>query len=157
MPELPEVETIARGLAKRVSGDVIESVWLGQKPEPLKSPAAEMAATLEYSRIAAVRRMGKHIVFDLERNGVGRAFPSAGSGRALSATKSRRSKPARPGSRARLPEASSATQTEADEGVRPTLAGPTKAQWIVHLGMTGSLRVCETQDEVPKHTHAILK
>ena len=47
MPELPEVETIARGLAKRVSGDVIESIWLGQKPEPLKSPAAEIAAVLD--------------------------------------------------------------------------------------------------------------
>src|SRR6202158_6590524 len=66
MPELPEVETIARGLAKRVTGDVVESVWLGQKKEPLKSPATEIAATLEHSRIAAVRRMGKHIVFDLE-------------------------------------------------------------------------------------------
>ena len=37
MPELPEVETIARGRAQRITGDVIESVWLGQKPEPLKS------------------------------------------------------------------------------------------------------------------------
>src|SRR5579864_3178913 len=67
MPELPEVETIARGLAKRVTGDVIESVWLGQKKEPLKSPAPEIAAALEQSRIAAVHRMGKHIVFDLDR------------------------------------------------------------------------------------------
>ena len=67
MPELPEVETIARGLAKRVTGDVIESVWLGSKPEPLKCPAKDIAATLEHARIAAVRRMGKHIVFDLER------------------------------------------------------------------------------------------
>jgi formamidopyrimidine-DNA glycosylase len=66
MPELPEVETIARGLAKRVTGDVIESVWLGSKPEPLKSPAAEIAAILQSKRIAAVRRIGKHIVFDLE-------------------------------------------------------------------------------------------
>jgi formamidopyrimidine-DNA glycosylase len=65
MPELPEVETIARGLNKRVAGDVIESVWLGSKPEPLKSPAAQIAATLEASRIASVRRVGKHIVFDL--------------------------------------------------------------------------------------------
>jgi len=32
-----------------------------------------------------------------------------------------------------------------------------KAQWIVHLGMTGSLRVCEPQTEVAKHTHAILR
>ncbi len=67
MPELPEVETIARGLAKRVTGDVIDSVWLGQKKEPLKSPASEIAATLEHGRIAAVRSMGKHIVFDLEQ------------------------------------------------------------------------------------------
>ena len=47
MPELPEVETIARGLSTRVTGDVIESIWLGEKPEPLKSPAPEIAATLE--------------------------------------------------------------------------------------------------------------
>ena len=68
MPELPEVETIARGLHQRVAGDVIESVWLGEKPEPLKSPAKEIASVLERARIAGVRRVGKHIVFDLERH-----------------------------------------------------------------------------------------
>jgi formamidopyrimidine-DNA glycosylase len=77
MPELPEVETIARGLDKRVSGDVIESIWLGQKPEPLKSPAREIAAALEHSRISTVRRMGKHIVFDLEANRVHRKKPGS--------------------------------------------------------------------------------
>jgi formamidopyrimidine-DNA glycosylase len=66
MPELPEVETIARGLDKRVRGDVIESVWLGTHPEPLKSTAQEIASALTRSRIAQVRRVGKHIVFDLE-------------------------------------------------------------------------------------------
>ena len=111
MPELPEVETIARGLARRVSGDVIDSIWLGRKPEPLKSSAREIAATLEHSRIAGVRRMGKHIVFDLEHPGVS-------------------------------PTEAARTQT---------------AQWIVHLGMTGRLQVCEPQAEVLKHTHAILK
>lgn len=65
MPELPEVETIVNGLHKRVAGDVIESVWLGEKPEPLKSPAALIARTLENSRIHRVRRVGKHITFDL--------------------------------------------------------------------------------------------
>ena len=78
MPELPEVETIARGLDKRVAGDLIESVWLGEKPEPLKSPAREIAAVLERARIAKVRRVGKHIVFDLERaarHGRGKAHP----------------------------------------------------------------------------------
>lgn len=66
MPELPEVETVARGLANRVKGDVIESVWLGSKPEPLKSSASEIVAALEAKRIADVHRVGKHIVFDLE-------------------------------------------------------------------------------------------
>jgi len=66
MPELPEVETIARGLDKRIVGDVIESVWLGEKPQPLKSSAVEIVSVLEHSRIVHVRRAGKHIVFDLE-------------------------------------------------------------------------------------------
>jgi formamidopyrimidine-DNA glycosylase len=70
MPELPEVETVARCLNRRVAGDVIESVWLGSKPEPLKSSAEEIVATLDSRRIATVRRVGKHIVFDLEGNGV---------------------------------------------------------------------------------------
>src|SRR5271167_1399472 len=67
MPELPEVETIARGLNQRVAGDVVESVWIGGKPEPLKSPAKEIVAVLEGARIERVRRAGKHIVFELER------------------------------------------------------------------------------------------
>jgi len=71
MPELPEVETVARGLAKHVTGDVIESVWLGSKPEPLKSPAGEIVKTLEGARIAGARRVGKHIVIDLEENMTG--------------------------------------------------------------------------------------
>ena len=69
MPELPEVETIARGLDKRIAGDIIESVWLGAKPEPLKSSPQEIASVLEHSRIVHVRRVGKHIVFDLEGSG----------------------------------------------------------------------------------------
>jgi formamidopyrimidine-DNA glycosylase len=119
MPELPEVETIARGLAQRVNGDVIESVWLGSKPEPLKSPASEIAATLDSSRIVDVRRAGKHIVFELEK---------------------RAPRPSKGRERARLHSAQS-----------------TKAQWIVHLGMTGRMLVCEADAEIAKHTHAIAK
>src|SRR6059058_1556848 len=69
MPELPEVETIARGLDKRVAGDVIESVWIGSKPEPLKSPAKQIAKVLEGARINKVKRVGKHIVVDLAPSG----------------------------------------------------------------------------------------
>lgn len=67
MPELPEVETIARGLDARVAGDIIESVWIGSKRQPLKSSAAAIAATIEGTRIVKVHRAGKHIVFDLEK------------------------------------------------------------------------------------------
>lgn len=101
---------MARGLDKHVARDVIESVWLGEKPEPLKSPAKEIAAVLERSRIAKVRRVGKHIVFDLER-----------------ASRNRKGKPQSSG------------------------------QWIVHLGMTGRMQVAQPNDELLKHTHAVLK
>jgi formamidopyrimidine-DNA glycosylase len=153
MPELPEVETIARGLDKRVSGDVIESIWLGQKPEPLKSPAVEIAAALEHSRISTVRRMGKHIVFDLEHTSVGRAPLRQAQGR-LSPAKRRHPGTPPTGSRVRSRPASSAPHAQADVGMRPT---QNPAQWIVHLGMTGRLQVCEPQSEILKHTHAILK
>jgi formamidopyrimidine-DNA glycosylase len=123
MPELPEVETIARGLNSRVAGDEIESVWLGSKPEPLKSPAREIVATLESKRIAGVRRVGKHIVFDLENGG-----------RASSTPKAHKT------ARARTPVPTS-----------------DKAQWIVHLGMTGRMLVCPPEEEIARHTHAIAR
>jgi formamidopyrimidine-DNA glycosylase len=129
MPELPEVETIARGLARRVNGDVIESVWLGSKAEPLKSPAPAIAATLESSRILDVRRVGKHIVFDLESGATGPL---------------RRSEQERSGLRPARPDR------------RPGPL-PGKAQWIVHLGMTGRMLVCEGDAEIAKHTHAVAK
>lgn len=110
MPELPEVETIARGLNERIAGDVIESVWLGSKPEPFKSLADEIVTALESKAISSVRRVGKHIVFDLT---------SAGNGK----------------------RSATAKQT----------------QWIVHLGMTGSLRIQSPASELEKHTHAVLE
>ncbi len=124
MPELPEVETIARGLASRVTGDVIESVWLGSKPEPLKSAASEIVATLESKRIAGVRRVGKHIVFDLENGG--RAFSP-------------------------IRKKSSRKSSKKEQPTNPSIA----AQWIVHLGMTGRMLVCKSDDALEKHTHAV--
>jgi len=129
VPELPEVETIARGLAARVKGDVIESVWLGSKAEPLKSSASQIVATLESSRIANVRRVGKHIVFDLDR--VARAPLRLRSGHALPA---------------KTQVAKSLINRHAKQN----------SQWIVHLGMTGRLLLCEPGTEIAKHTHAIL-
>jgi formamidopyrimidine-DNA glycosylase len=65
MPELPEVETIARGVHDRIRGDRVVEVWLGQHHEPFKSSAAEMAQGLQGKYFQAVERQGKHIVCDL--------------------------------------------------------------------------------------------
>ncbi len=110
MPELPEVETTARSLHRHVAGDVIESVWIGDKTNLLKSPAEEIARTLEGARIDCVHRVGKHIVIDLHRDhaGVGRRVQSGA-----------------------------------------------QAQWIVHLGMTGRMLVCDPAVERAKHTHLV--
>lgn len=129
MPELPEVETIARGLASRVKNDVIASVWLGSKPEPLKSSAAEIVAALESKRIVDVRRVGKHIVFDLAEPGAAR--------------------------QRRPPKKAARTKGRA---LQPSKSADTAlGQWIVHLGMTGRVVVCEPDSEIAKHTHAILR
>lgn len=66
MPELPEVETIAKGVDRRVRGEGIVSAWFSSHKEPFRTPPDEMAAALPGLRIAGVRRVGKHIVVDLE-------------------------------------------------------------------------------------------
>jgi formamidopyrimidine-DNA glycosylase len=76
MPELPEVETIARGVDARVRGDRIVEVWFGGHREPFKTPAARQAKGLEGRVILGVHRTGKHIVWEL---GSGDGEPAAGS------------------------------------------------------------------------------
>jgi formamidopyrimidine-DNA glycosylase len=129
VPELPEVETIVVGLNKSIGGDAIDSVWIGSKRQPLKSPAGEIAATLEGKRILRVHRAGKHIVFDLE-----------GAPRATRASSSSQKKGKRRGG-----------------GETRQAASLQMAQWIVHLGMTGRLIVCDPAAEIAKHTHLIAR
>lgn len=125
MPELPEVETIARGLHKRVAGDSIDDVWLSGKRPTFKSRPSDIASTIAGTRILGVRRMGKHIVFDLQ---------GAGDERSSSQSKAHKS------GRSKAP---------APLGTNP--------QWIVHLGMTGRMVVCEPGEDLVKHTHAVAK
>lgn len=65
MPELPEVETIARGVDARVRGDRIVEAWFGSHREPFKTPPRSQAAALESRTILHVHRTGKHIVCEL--------------------------------------------------------------------------------------------
>jgi formamidopyrimidine-DNA glycosylase len=65
MPELPEVETIARGANQRVRGDRIVQVWFCGYPQPFKTPPARQVKGLQGRTILAIHRTGKHIVCEL--------------------------------------------------------------------------------------------
>ena len=65
MPELPEVETVARGVDARVRGDRIVAAWFGSHRQPFKTSPAEQAAGLEGRIFLSVHRTGKHIVCEL--------------------------------------------------------------------------------------------
>ena len=65
MPELPEVETVARGVHARVSGDRIIEAWFASHSEPFKTSPARQARGLAGRLILAVHRTGKHIVCEL--------------------------------------------------------------------------------------------
>src|SRR5579862_5646958 len=77
MPELPEVETVARGVDARVRGDRILDAWFASHREPFKNPAARQARGLAGRVIVAVHRTGKHIVCEL-------STPDAAAARAQS-------------------------------------------------------------------------
>jgi formamidopyrimidine-DNA glycosylase len=147
VPELPEVETIVRGLVHRVVGDTIRSVWIGSRLQPLKSPASAIVKTLEGTRIASVHRAGKHIVLELQRSSGSAGVPAKQN------TAAERRKSSAHGASRVL----GAGKKRAPEGRKKTTAAdldPT-AYWVVHLGMTGRLVVCEPGAEIAKHTHLI--
>jgi formamidopyrimidine-DNA glycosylase len=67
MPELPEVETVARGLREVLPGRRIVSVRLG-KTDFIDDPAL-LEHDLPGSTIARIRRLGKFLLLDLEPKG----------------------------------------------------------------------------------------
>jgi formamidopyrimidine-DNA glycosylase len=73
MPELPEVETVVRGLQKSVLGRKILSVWIG-KSDFIDNP--DEFSRLSGQKIAAIERFGKFMLLRLANGGeagVGRA------------------------------------------------------------------------------------
>ena len=132
MPELPEVETIARGVHTRVRNDRITDVWFSSHRQPFKNPPAHQAKGLEGRTILGVERVGKHIVMRLSAV----AQPSSEDLRR----------------EARLPPAGPKSPLHAMAAGRLPQAG----QWIVHLGMTGRLLVTTPDSPVAPHTHARL-
>jgi formamidopyrimidine-DNA glycosylase len=103
MPELPEVETIVRGLRPRLRGRRIASVWWSGQPLHLarKVDLRRLRGMAVGKAIEDVRRRGKYILIEL-----------AGEG-------------------------------EAGDGI------------VVHLGMTGRLRVQSAPEPRAPHTHVV--
>jgi formamidopyrimidine-DNA glycosylase len=101
MPELPEVETIARDLRPQLAGRRIESVQLTRDPAIRKRlvrypTAPKFVRSLSGRTIKSVERRGKYLVMPLDKDG---------------------------------------------------------ERLVVHLGMTGHLRVWEPEETPVKHTH----
>ncbi|MBO0735912.1 MAG: bifunctional DNA-formamidopyrimidine glycosylase/DNA-(apurinic or apyrimidinic site) lyase [Alphaproteobacteria bacterium] len=69
MPELPEVETVRRGLALKMSGRCITRAEL-RRPDLRRPFPPALAARLDGARIGALRRRGKYILIELDADGV---------------------------------------------------------------------------------------
>ncbi len=67
MPELPEVETIARGLRESVLGQRISSAIL-RRFDILLSAPEDFLSQVAFRKIAGVSRHGKYIIIELERD-----------------------------------------------------------------------------------------
>ena len=69
MPELPEVETVRRGLALKMSGRRILQAEL-RRPDLRRPFPPALAARLDGARIGALGRRGKYILIELDADGV---------------------------------------------------------------------------------------
>jgi len=69
MPELPEVETVRRGLALKMSGRYITRAELRRSDLRRPFPPA-LAARLRGARIGALGRRGKYILIELDTDGL---------------------------------------------------------------------------------------
>jgi len=65
MPELPEAETIRRGLEKAISGRYITDAWARRSPCVTQPRAPAFCRAIRGRRIAAVERRGKMVILSL--------------------------------------------------------------------------------------------
>jgi formamidopyrimidine-DNA glycosylase len=129
MPELPEVETIVRGLALRLRGRRVESIWWSGKRLHLrrKVDVAGLRAVAVGHPIGGVRRIGKFILVSVAGEDDDEREPSKGS---------------------QPPAMSSGRQS------RPALDANGV---LIHLGMTGRLRVEAADAPRAIHTHVAFR
>jgi formamidopyrimidine-DNA glycosylase len=67
MPELPEVETVRRGLASQIVGRTFDGISYLEWPRTIGTPAPEeLSVRIAGQRVVAVRRRAKFLVIDLD-------------------------------------------------------------------------------------------
>jgi formamidopyrimidine-DNA glycosylase len=137
MPELPEVETIARDLRGLVTGARIVEASSNWPPTLRSHEQAAFAAAIHGREIEGVGRRGKQLLVWL-----GPAeMPGAGAGRAVAA-----------------PDPA-ALDAAAIDHTAPESAAPAAlelAVLTVHLKMTGQLFVVEAGTSQDRHVHVVL-
>src|ERR1700730_3106104 len=129
MPELPEVETVVRGLRLVLPGRSIVAVRL-RKTDFSDEPVA-LGEVLPGKRIVRIERIGKFIHLVL-----------------APATESAAEPPAEPAA------VKSATQSAAEESAGNS---ESRLNLMVHLGMTGRLGVREASEPAAPHTHGFFE
>ena len=68
MPELPEVETVVRGLREPLTGHVIQGMWHDWARTIHSPPPAEFAARATGQQVRGVQRRGKYILIELDHD-----------------------------------------------------------------------------------------
>jgi formamidopyrimidine-DNA glycosylase len=148
MPELPEVETIVRGLDPLVRGRRIEGVWWSGQGLHLgrKVDLGGLRAVSVGRAIAGVRRRGKYILVDVASE-VGAAKDGL----------SKKDGVAKKDSGAKNIRVAPKDGAAREESVVPQDAAPDDggAGIILHLGMTGRLRVQPKTTPRAPHTHVV--
>lgn len=66
MPELPEVETVRRGLAELLPGRVVARATVFDSPKSFPNALADVEQFLYGARVTAVRRRAKVLIIDLD-------------------------------------------------------------------------------------------
>ncbi|MDP2838141.1 MAG: bifunctional DNA-formamidopyrimidine glycosylase/DNA-(apurinic or apyrimidinic site) lyase [Candidatus Moranbacteria bacterium] len=67
MPELPEVQTVVSQLDQKITGKVISLTWSDWQKKIL-TPFKQFSKTIKGARVLGVRRIGKHIIIDLDND-----------------------------------------------------------------------------------------
>lgn len=139
MPELPEVETVRRGLAAAIAGETIAAVTL--RREGLRAPfPGNLKEALEGARVGKVERRAKYLLLYLDKERVQEAEPAMSALHAMrrSASRKRNKDRTRPN-----------PPPQAGNGADDVL--------ILHLGMSGRLLALPRQpQEFARHDHMLI-